>query len=49
MYKIVEKKKENICLALITAVNKDGGTSLLAAALMSKESKLNYEFVLKSY
>jgi len=47
--KTIEKAKDKTCLALITAVNKNGKTSLLAAALMSKENKLNYEFLLKCY
>jgi len=47
--KTIEKTKDNTCLALITSVNKNGRTSLLAAALMSKENKINYEFLLKCY
>lgn len=44
-----EKHKNNTCLALITAVDIHGKTSLLAAALMNGEKKENYEFFLQCY
>jgi len=43
------QRKDNTCLAIIAGVTQYGKTSILAAALMTKEDKSNYTFLLKTY
>jgi len=56
-YNVLSKKllkksvqdNKDMCLAVITAINRMGKTTVLAVSLMSRENTDNYEFLLKSY